>query len=127
MFNSINLQSSIVADLVSGATQYEFQFNNAGDYATVANKIQTSRTLSISSVSPALQWGTNYTVRVRPIIGGTPVAFGNPCVIGFVPDPSIYGIPTTNLIGSHCGTLNFLLASSITAVVVSGCFRSQSI
>jgi alpha-tubulin suppressor-like RCC1 family protein len=117
---NFNLQSSIVADLVSSATQYEFQFNNAGDYALVASKIQTSRTLAISSVSPALQWGTNYVVRVRPIVGATPGAFGNPCVIGFVQDPSIYGIPTTNLISSNCGKLNYLLASSITAVVVSG-------
>jgi alpha-tubulin suppressor-like RCC1 family protein len=117
---NFNLQSSIVADLVSGATQYEFLFNNAGDFATVATRVQTSRTLSISNVSPSLQWGTEYTVRVRPILSGTPGAFGNPCVIGFVPDPSLFGVPSTQLISSNCGKLNFLLASSITADLVNG-------
>ena len=122
---NFNLQSSIVADLVSGATQYEFLFNNSGDYAFVASKIQSSRTLAISSVSPALQWGTNYTVRVRPVISGTPGAYGNPCVIGFVPDPTIYGVPATNLVNSHCGKLNFLLASSITAETVNGATKYE--
>jgi hypothetical protein len=117
---NFNLQSSIVADLVTGATQYEFQFKDAADVNVIATKLQTSRTLVISSVTPALQWGTNYMVRVRPILGTTQGSFGNPCVIGFVPDPSIFGVPATQLISSHCGKLNFLLSSSITADVVSG-------
>jgi hypothetical protein len=118
---NFNLQSSIVADLVSGATQYEFQFRDAADVNIVATKIQTSRTLAIASVTPALQWGTNYMVRVRPIISGTPGSFGNPCVIGFVPDPAIFDVPATQLNTASCGKLNNILSSSsITANVVNG-------
>jgi hypothetical protein len=117
---NFNLQSSIVADLVAGATQYEFQFKDAGDVNVIATKLQSSRTLAIGSVTPSLQWGTQYVVRVRPIVGSTQGSFGNPCIIGFVPDPAIFGVPATQLISSHCGKLNFLLSSSITADAVSG-------
>ena len=120
-FRSGFLQSSIVVDAVKGATQYEFQFRNAADVVIVATKIQTSRTLVVSSVTPALQWGTNYMVRVRPIISGTPGSFGNPCVIGFVPNPAIFGVPATQLNTTSCGKLNHILSSSsITANVVNG-------
>jgi Zn-dependent metalloprotease/subtilisin-like proprotein convertase family protein len=117
---TINLQSSIVADAVAGATQYEFQFKDASDASVVATRLQTSRTLAITNVSPALQWGTNYTVRVRPIIGTAVGTYGAPCTIGFLPDPNIFGIPSTQLVTSNCGKLNYLLASSITADVVIG-------
>jgi hypothetical protein len=118
---NFNLQSSIVADAVTGATQYEFQFKNAADVVIVATKIQTSRTLVVSSVTPALQWGTNYMVRVRPIINGTPGSYGSPCVIGFVPNPAIFGVPATQLNPTSCGKLNYILSSSsITANVVNG-------
>jgi subtilisin-like proprotein convertase family protein len=117
---TFNLQSSIVADVVAGATQYEFQFRDANDVNLVATKLQTSRTLAIASVSPALQWGTNYTVRVRPIIGAAVGTYGAACIIGFLPDPNIFGIPATQLVTSNCGKLNYLLASSITADLVIG-------
>ena len=118
---NFNLQSSIVADLVSGATQYEFQFRDAANVNIVATRIQTSRTLVISSVTPALQWGTNYNVRVRPIIGANPGSFGSACVIGFVPNPAIFGVPATQLNTTSCGKLNNILSSStITANAVNG-------
>jgi hypothetical protein len=117
---TFNLQSSIVADAVAGASQYEFQFKDAGDASVVATRLQTSRTLVITNVSPALQWGTNYMVRVRPIIGTAVGTYGAPCNIGFLPDPSIFGIPATQLATSNCGKLNYLLASSITANLVIG-------
>lgn len=118
---NFNLQSSIVADAVTGATQYEFQFRDAANVNIVATRIQTSRTLVISSVTPALQWGTNYNVRVRPIIGANPGSFGSACVIGFVPDPAIFGVPATQLNTASCGKLNNILSSStITANVVNG-------
>jgi hypothetical protein len=117
---NFNLQSSIVADAVTGATQYEFQFRTENDLTIVATRLQSSRTLSIAAVSPALQWGTNYKVRVRPVISGTPGTYGNVCTIGFVPDPNIFGVPTTTLITTNCGKLNYVLSASITCNVVNG-------
>jgi hypothetical protein len=117
---NFNLQSSIVADAVTGATQYEFQFKDAADINVIATKLQTSRTLALASVTPALQWGSNYVVRARPIIGSTQGSFGNPCLIGLVPDPAIFGIPTTQLNSSSCGKLNYFFNQFIYAEVVNG-------
>ena len=114
-----HLSSSIVADLVSGATQYEFQFKDAADVNVVASITQTSRTLNVANVTPALQWNTQYNVRVRAIIGAQSGTFGVPCIIGFIQNPAITN-PTTQLRSTDCNKMNCLLTTSIQANQVAG-------
>jgi hypothetical protein len=114
-----HLTSSIVADLVSGATQYEFQFKDAADINVVATVLQTSRTLNLSNVNPSLQWNTNYVVRVRAFIGTQSGVFGTPCNIGFIQNPAITN-PTTQLRSTDCNKMNCLLTTSIQANQVPG-------
>jgi len=81
------LSDSIKAGLVlpyNGTyADYEFEFvetTNPGSPFT-ATAVQT-RWLTLSSVTPALQIGKFYNVRVRGIVDGTPYCYGNYCQIG---------------------------------------------
>jgi hypothetical protein len=72
----------IGANLVANATQYVFEFTQGGlPYAT---RISTNRFCGFNVISPALQAGQQYQVRVRAIISGVTGTFGNPCTIGLV-------------------------------------------
>jgi hypothetical protein len=79
-----------------------------------------SATLFLSNVTPALQWGTQYNVRVRAYIGSTAGTYGNVCLIGIIPDPAVFGVPNTKLRTADCGKLNFALNSNMAADAVAG-------
>lgn len=110
----------VVADAVSGANQYEFEISDASNTTILSTITQSSNTLNFGSV-PVLQWGTQYSVKVRARISSTWGNFGAPCIIGFICDPAVCGVPTTKLRNSDCGKLNFLLSSGyVVADAVSG-------
>lgn len=121
---TLTLTSSIVALNVAGATQYEFEFRNASATAVVATRISTSSTCFINQVVPALQWGTQYSVRVRAYIGTVAGSYGQACLIGFIPNPAL-GVPNTQLRSSDCGRLNFTATSSIVADAVAAATQYQ--
>jgi hypothetical protein len=114
-----HLGSSIVADIVTGATQYQFQFKDSADVNIIASITQSSRTLNVGNVSPALQWNTKYTVRVRAIVGSQSGVFGIPCIVGFIQNPAITN-PTTQLRSVDCNKMNCLLSTTIQANQVNG-------
>jgi hypothetical protein len=117
---NFGLTGFAVADAVSGANQYEFEISNASN-TTILNTISlASNTLNFITV-PLLQWGTQYSIKVRARIGTTWGNFGVACLIGFICDPLICGTPTTKLRNADCGKLNFLLSSGyMVADIVSG-------
>jgi hypothetical protein len=110
---NFSLTSSIIADAVSGANQYEFEFRNPVSNALVATKLQSSNVLLLSAVTPNLQWSTQYNVGVRAYIAGVAGNYGTICLIGLAADPAIAGVPTTKLNNTNCGKLNLALTSSI--------------
>jgi hypothetical protein len=116
---AFNLSSSIIADLVSGATQYQFEFSNAAGTTVLATVSNATRTLALSSVSPAIQWNTQYSVRVRAFTGTIPGPFGAACIIGTIPDPNST-VPTTQLRSLDCGSTSLSLTSIIQANPVTG-------
>lgn len=103
--------SSVTADVVSGAAEYEFQFSNPATNAIVAVRNQPSNIISLNNVSPALQWATQYNVKVRARIASTWGNFGTTCLIGFICNPALCGVPATKLRTSDCGKLNFNFSS----------------
>ena len=97
--------SSITCLAVSGATQYEWQFSNgSGVYAT---KITTTNYVLLHSVSPAINWGTTWNIKVRVYVGVNVGPFSNNCNIGIMQDPTIGGVPLTQLRTQDCGKLNY--------------------
>jgi hypothetical protein len=110
---AFNLSSSIIADLVSGATQYQFEFSNAAGTTVLATVSNATRTLALSSVSPAIQWNTQYSVRVRAFTGTIPGPFGAACIIGTIPDPNST-VPTTQLRSLDCGSTSLSLTFRLT-------------
>jgi hypothetical protein len=126
------LTGQVIADAVAAASQYEFEFRNISTNALHATKLQTSNVLVLSAVTPALQWNTQYNVKVRAYIAGVAGVYGANCVIGFIPDPSISGVPNTQLSTASCGKLNLALTSAITCIAVTGAgsyeweFKDQS-
>jgi hypothetical protein len=114
------LTGQVIADPVAAASQYEFEFRNISTNALYATKLQTSNVILLNSVSPAMQWNTQYNVKVRAYIAGVAGTYGNNCVIGFIPDPSVVGVPNTQLTTSYCGKTNLALTGSITCTAVTG-------
>jgi hypothetical protein len=99
-----------VADVVSGAVEYEFEIRHITSNAFIANRIQASNVLIFNTVT-AFQWNTQYKVSVRARISSTWGVFGTACTIGFICDPNICGVSTTALRTSDCGKLNFNFSS----------------
>jgi len=114
------LTGQVLANAVAAASQYEFEIRNISTNALYATKLQTSNVLVFSTVTPAFQWGTQYNVKVRAYIAGVAGTYGNNCVIGFIPDPSVVGVPNTQLTTSNCGKTNLALTGSIACNAVTG-------
>jgi hypothetical protein len=111
--------SELWADAVTGATQYEFQISDASDVTIIASRLQTSAKLILSQVSPALQWNTQYNVRVRAIIGADVGSYGTPCLIGIIENPTVT-MPTTSLTTTSCNATGLSLSNYIYAQQVPG-------
>jgi hypothetical protein len=119
-FLSFVRTSAISCNLVSGATQYEWEFSNGnGVYAT---KLSPVNYLALHNVTPILNWGTTWSVRVRAIIGANVGVFGTPCTIGIVTDPALSGVATTKLRPQDCGKLNYRINNDnrIITLLVAG-------
>lgn len=121
---TFNLSSSIIADLVNNATQYEFEFRNASGTTLIATALNPTRTLVLNTVSPAIQWSTQYQVRVRAYVGTTAGPFGQTCTIGTIANPNGV-VPNTQLRAFDCGNASLSLASSIQAVAVTGATKYE--
>jgi hypothetical protein len=97
--------SAISCVIVAGATQYEWEFSNAnGVYAT---KLSPLNYIALHGVTPTLNWGTTWTLRVRAYVGANVGVYSAPCTIGIIADPSISGVPSTQLRPQDCGKLNY--------------------
>jgi hypothetical protein len=79
---NLTLTSNMATNPVAGATQYEFEFSNPNTNAVVATRLQSSATLNLGNVSPALQAGTQYNVRVRAYINAFVGNYNTVCLIG---------------------------------------------
>jgi len=97
--------SAISCVSVAGATQYEWEFSNTnGVYAT---KLTPVSNVALHNITPILNWGTTWSVRVRAIIGTNAGVYSNPCTIGIIINPAIAGVPNTQLRPQDCGKLNY--------------------
>ncbi len=114
------LTGQVIADAVAAASQYEFEIRSIATNTVYATKLQTSNVLVLNSVNPLLQWNTQYNVKARAYIAGVAGVYGNNCVIGFIPDPSVVGVPNTQLTTAYCGKTNIALTGSIACSAVTG-------
>jgi hypothetical protein len=117
--------SAITCVAVSGATQYEWEFSNTnGVYAT---KLTTANYVALHSVTPILDWGTTWSLRVRVIIGANSGDYSTPCTIGIIPDPAVAGVPLTQLRTVDCGKLNYRINSNnrIITNLISGAIQYE--
>jgi len=117
---NLGLNQSGTAVAVSGATQYEFEFSNPTTSAVVATHLQSSNTIVWMNVVPALQWATQYNVKVRAYINTRIGAWGTACLIGFIQDPNVTGIGNTSLVASSCTNQNLSQTGTITCSSVPG-------
>lgn len=91
--NNLNLTTSdsIKSEVVLTylvAPEYEFEFEETTNPNVTFTYLSSSRWCNLANVTPAIQPNKFYNVRVRPVIGGTPYCYGNPCTIGVVATPS---------------------------------------
>jgi hypothetical protein len=117
--------SAITCIAVSGATQYEWQFSNgSGVYAT---KTTTTNFVLLHTVTPTLNWGTSWNIKVRAKIGSNVGPYSPNCNIGIMPDPSTNGVPQTQLRTQDCNRLNYRINANnrIIANPVAGAIQYE--
>ena len=117
--------SAISCTAATGATQYEWEFSNTnGVYAT---KLSTVNYIVLHAVSPILDWGTTWSVRVRAYVGANAGNYSAPCTIGIIADPALTGVPLTQLRAQDCGKLNYRINADnrIITNLVSGAIQYE--
>jgi hypothetical protein len=117
--------SSVTCLPVIGATQYEWQFSNSS--GVFATKNTSTNYVLLHSVTPALNWGTNWNIKVRAKIGSNVGPYSPNCNIGIMPDPSINGVPQTQLRTQDCNKQNYRINADnrIVANPVAGAIQYE--
>jgi hypothetical protein len=119
-YTTQTLSGFVNANSVIGATSYEFTFYPVGGSVPYATKISTTASISFATVTPTLQWGTLYDLRVRPIIGVTPGFYSPVCVTGLMNNPSIItNIGTSIVRPNFCVPNNMKLNGTIRCTPVT--------
>jgi hypothetical protein len=93
-----NLWNALFCAPVSGATAYIFEVTEVANPLNVRTITRAAISFNMQSLPGITTFGTTYSVRVSPIIGGLSQGFGPACLITTPALP-----PTTNL-NSVCGT-----------------------
>jgi hypothetical protein len=105
--SDLNKNAAIFCTAVNGATQYEWEFSNAnGVYAT---RLTTSNFVLLQQVTPVISWGTSWTLRVRAYNGAVAGNYSPNCNFSILPDPAIFGVPTTQLRPEDCSLQNYTI------------------
>jgi PKD repeat protein len=107
------LNQTIVANQVSGATNYEFWFQNATlNYSQTRVKGNSIANIPLTWIA-GLQYNTTYQVRVRAYVGGVWQAYGPTCNL-----TTAAQIPLTQL--SSCAMTGLLYTSSLSVISIAG-------
>ncbi|OFX37844.1 MAG: hypothetical protein A2X08_06015 [Bacteroidetes bacterium GWA2_32_17] len=110
-----SLTGYILCDPVAGATDFQYNFVNAGiGYDQTVTRGTATTSLYLNTV-PGLGFGNTYDVKVRAKVGGTWGNYGSICQI------TIQGsIPTTKLRDAYCGVTLYNKNTYILCDPVSG-------
>jgi hypothetical protein len=111
--------AQIACNIVSGASNYEWEFRSTSNNAVYATRITSSYIIAPFMVTPTLQWNTQYNCRVRAKVGGVWGNYGTSCVIGLMQNPAITGVPATTIRPQFCNVTNLALTSTIACQSVS--------
>ena len=105
--SDLNKNAAIFCTAVNGATQYEWEFSNTnGVYAT---RLTTSNYVLLQQITPSINWGTSWTLRVRAYNGAVAGNYSPNCNFSILPDPAIFGVPTTQLRPEDCSRQNYTI------------------
>ena len=117
----INLipSAQIACNIVSGASNYEWEFRSISTNAVYATRITSSYIIAPFMVTPTLQWNTQYNCRVRAKVGGVWGNYGTSCVMGLMQNPAITGVPATTIRPQFCNVTNLALTTTIACQSVS--------
>lgn len=116
--SNVNLSQAIAANVVPGATNYQFHFtNNALGYSYIRTKGNGIPTMPLSWIL-GLQYGNTYTVSVRAYINGAWRPWGPQCALSLQA-----AIPTPQL--TDCAATNLTLSNSINVTPVAGAQNYQ--
>ena len=91
-----SIKSDLVLSYDNIIPQYEFEFEETTNPGVLWTHVSNNRWCNLSDVSPAIEAGKFYNVRVRAIIGGTPYCYGNYCQIGIVPNRPVANATTVS-------------------------------
>ncbi len=113
--SNCNLTQTIVANQVSGATNYEFWFENVSlGYSQTRVKGNGIANLPLSWIS-GVQYGATYQVRVRAFVGGVWQSYGPTCNLTMAaqtPPPQLTNCATTGLTLSSYLVVNSVAGAS---------------
>lgn len=108
---NLTLNSFILCSQVIGATAYNWEISDASGN-TVLNTTTTSSYYEfINHLLPNVQFNTQYKIRVRAFINNLFSDFSNPCTVGLICDPTICGVPTTQIRTVDCNKFTYTIAT----------------
>jgi photosystem II stability/assembly factor-like uncharacterized protein len=108
---SLALNSFIICSPIIGVTNYQWEIWDAAG-ATLLNTVSTGINYAfIYQLLPGVQYGTQYQVRVRAFINNLFSDFSPFCTLGTICNPTVCGIPTTQVRAVDCNKFNYKISS----------------
>jgi photosystem II stability/assembly factor-like uncharacterized protein len=108
---NLSLNSAIGCTQIIGVTSYQWEIWDAAGVTLLNTKNTTPNYLLMNQLLPTIQYGTQYQVRVRAFISNLFSDFSPFCTLGTICDPTICGVPNTQVRAVDCGKFNYKIAS----------------
>jgi len=108
---TLALNSAIICTQVIGVTNYEWEIWDAAGATLLNTKNTTLNYTLMSQLFPAIQYGTQYQIRIRVFINNLFSDYSSFCTVGTICDPNICGVPTTQVRAIDCGKFNYKISS----------------
>jgi len=80
-----SIKSELVLSYLGNPAQYEFEFEETTNPGVIWTYLSNTRTAQFANITPALEAGKFYNVRVRAVIDSVPYCYGQVCQIGLAP------------------------------------------
>lgn len=105
------LNSAIICTQVIGVTNYEWEIWDATGTTLLNTKSTTLNYLLMAQLLPTIQYSTQYQIRIRVFINNLFSDYSSFCTVGTFCDPSICGVPTTQVRNVDCNKFNYKIST----------------
>ena len=109
---TLALNSAIICNQIIGVTSFEWEIWDATQTTLLNTTSTTNNYVLLAQLLPSIQFGTQYQVRIRVFINNLFSDYSPFCTIGTYCDPSICGVPNTQVRAVDCDKFNYRITSN---------------